>query len=54
MYDIVLQGQAIQDERDALNKMVERLKGIKLFSLPTGAMNPSIPLKRLNYLEINI
>ena len=27
--DIVLQGQAIQDERDALNKMVERYKGDK-------------------------
>ena len=27
--DVILQGQAVQDERDALNKMVERYKGDK-------------------------
>lgn len=52
--DIVLQGQSIQDERDALNKMVERYKGEKAIFIATGAMNPSTPLRRFIYLETNI
>lgn len=62
-YDILEIPMMISFYKDRLYRMNERhlikllstIKGIiKLFSLPTGAMNPSTPLRRFIYLEINI